>query len=108
MKRVPPSIVFRKPPRATLSRLGEAAAFFLEEDGDLVFRSSLGDGHSASEHLVWLHGMLQYHAKILRTLRDEGVDIIVTVRAEGRDVTLEPNALLLAHKLGTPIEIRFP
>jgi hypothetical protein len=107
MKRIPPAVVFRNPPRAVLSRLGEAAAFFREEDGDFVFRSALGDGHSVSEHLVWLHGMLQHHGKILRTLREEGAGLCVCVKADEQKLTLDPNALLLAHKLGIPMEISF-
>jgi hypothetical protein len=107
MKRVPPAVVFRKPPKAALSRLGDIAAFFREEDGDFVFRSGLGDGHSVSAHLVWLNGMLQHHGKVLRTLREEGLDLIVRVKADGRELVLEPNALLLAHKLGIPTEVSF-
>jgi hypothetical protein len=107
MKRVPPAVVFRDSPKSVLSRLGEAAAFFREEDSDLVFRSALGDGHSVSEHLVWLHGILQHHGKVLRALREEGADLFVRVKADGRELTLEPDALLLAHKLGIPTEISF-
>jgi hypothetical protein len=105
VKRISPAILFRKPPKGSLSRLGEIADFFREEEGDFVFRSALGDGHSVSEHLVWLHGMLQQRAKLLRTLREEGLDLIVSVKADGRELTLESDALLLAHKLGIPTEI---
>jgi len=105
MKRIPPAVVFRNTPPARLARLGEAARFFREEEGELVFRSALGDGHSLSEHLVWLHGLLQHHGKVLRTLREEGIDLSVRVTADSQHLTLEPNALLLAHKLGIPIEI---
>ena len=105
MKRIPPAVLFRKPSKAVLSGLGEIAGFFREEEGDFVFRSALGDGHSVSEHLVWLHGILQHHGKLLRTLREEGLDLIVSIKADARYLTLEPNALLLAHKLGIPTEI---
>jgi hypothetical protein len=49
--------------------------------------------------------MLQHHGRVLRTLREEGVDLFVSVKADGRELTLEPNALLLAHKLGIPTKI---
>lgn len=105
MKRIPSAIRIRKAAPFVLSRLGRIASFFKKEDDDLVFYSALGDGNSVSDHLVWIHGMIKHDAKILRKLREEGVDLFVDIRGDSRELTLEPNAIELPHKLGIPTEI---
>ncbi len=107
MKRTPPAVRIRNADSSFVSRLGEAAGFFRKEENDAVFYSALGDGNSVSAHLVWLHGMLQHHARSLKRVREEGADILVEIYSEARDLAIEPNAILLPHKLGIPIEIRF-
>jgi hypothetical protein len=106
MKRIPPAIRIRNIKPEFASRLGEIAAFFKEEKEDLVFYSALGDGHSISDHLVWLHGMLQHNSKILRKIREEGADIFVDIHSDTRNIVILPNAIQLPHKLCIPTEIR--
>ena len=90
---------------AIVAGLKQAAGCFRKEGRDFVFRSALGDGHSISEHMVWLHGMLQHDYKDFRRSLPNGAEIVVRIYSESRDVSISTQALLLAHKLQLPIEI---
>jgi hypothetical protein len=92
---------------AEISQLGQPAGFFKPEGSDFVFRSALGEGHGISEHMVWLHGMLQFDHKRFRQALADGRHMVVRVYLESREVALSPQAILLAHKLQLPIEIVF-
>jgi len=105
MKRIPSAIRIRNAAPSVISRLGHIAPFFKKEEDDLVFYSALGDGYSVSEQLVWIHGVIQHDSKILRKLRAEGIDLFVDIRADSRELILQPNAIELPHKLGIPTEI---
>ncbi len=107
MKRFPPAVRIRKKQPHQLLSLGGAASFFKPDDSDVVFYSAQGEGYSVSDHLVWLHGMLQHHSKPLKRMRDNGADIIVEIHSDSRDLVIDSNALLLPHKLGIPMEIKF-
>jgi hypothetical protein len=90
-----------------LTRFGQQAGFFPQDGRDFVFRSALGAGHTVSEHMVWLHGILQFERKKIRQAQEAGVEIVILVHLESREVTLSPQAILLAHSLQLPIEICF-
>jgi hypothetical protein len=62
---------------------------------------------SVSEHLKWLHSMLQFQRKHLRKLQEDGVVMICRIRVRARTVTIEPEALLLMHQCHLQTEISF-
>jgi hypothetical protein len=79
----------------------------LEEKEDLVFRSSLGPGHTITEHLKWMLGMVQHDSAEFKRARQEGCDIVLQITSESADFSIEPEALLLPHKLYLPVDITF-
>ena len=81
--------------------------WFVPDGDDLVFRSSLGPELSVSEHLKWFHSMLESHRKFIRKLEADGVHTTVHISVRGRTLSLEPEALLLAHQLHLKTEIEF-
>lgn len=87
------------------SQFGQAGAFFREEKEDLVFRSSLGAGHSIADHLKWMLGMVQHDAAHFKQAQQSGCDIVLQIQSEAADFSLPPEALLLPHKLHLPMEI---
>src|SRR6478609_7201183 len=90
-----------------LLQLGQDAGLFKPDGKDFVFRSARGAGHTISEHMVWLHGMLKFDRKKIRQAEDAGAEIVVRICLESNEVTLSPQAVLLAHSLQVPIEIFF-
>lgn len=74
---------------------------------DFVFNSRLAPDVSVSEHLKWLHSILQFERKWLRKLQEDGVDMVCRIRVRGRTVTIEPEALLLMHQCHLRTEISF-
>ena len=105
IRAAPVEVRIRKAPPAILSELGQPAGLFRLEGQDYVFRTGLGEGHSISEHLVWLQGMLQGDYKGFRRALANGADIVLCLYSESREIALSPQAILLAHKLQAPIEI---
>lgn len=81
--------------------------WFVPDGDDLVFRSPLAPELSVSDHLKWFHSMLEFHRKFIRKLEADGVHMIVHISVRGRTLSLEPEALLLAHKLHLKTEIEF-
>ena len=59
------------------------------------------------EHLNWFHSSLQFHRKFIRNLEADGVLTTVHISVRGRALSLEPEALLLAHQLHLRTEIEF-
>ena len=51
--------------------------------------------------------MLQFERKKIRQAQDAGVEIVIRVYLESREVILSPQAILLAHSLQLPTEICF-
>ena len=82
-------------------------SWFVPDKDDLVFRSPLAVELCVSEHLKWLHSMLEHHRKFIRQLEASGLSVVCRVQVRERTVTLEPEALLLAHQLHLPTEIVF-
>ena len=80
---------------------------FVADGADFVFQSRVGQDVSVSEHLKWLHGMLQFQRKQLRTLQEDGVDMVCRIRVRARTVSIEPEALLLMHQCHLRTEISF-
>jgi hypothetical protein len=80
---------------------------FVPDGEDFVFQSRLQPDVSVSEHLKWLHGMLQFERKKLRKLQEDGVDMVCCIRLRERSLTIEPEALLLMHQLHLRTEISF-
>lgn len=78
---------------------------FVHDGEDLVFRSRLEPDVSVSDHLKWMHGVLQWERKRWRKLQEEGVKMVCQIRAKERTVTIEPEALLLMHQLHLQMEI---
>jgi hypothetical protein len=103
----PVTIRFRGGKKLGCSRLGDSGALFSEEKDDLVFRSSLGQGHTLTKHLKWMLGMVQHDSAEFKRARQEGLDIVLQIKSESADFCLEPEALLLPHKLHLPVEVSF-
>ena len=74
---------------------------------DFVFQSRLDLGAELSDHLKWLHGILQFERKWLRQLQEAGVEIVCRIRVRARELVIEPEALLLMHQLHLRTEIEF-
>lgn len=81
-------------------------SFFRAEGEDLVFRSALVGECSVSEHLKWLHAMLQHESKRFRQLAASGASVVVCVRIHESKLRLPPEALLLMHRFQIPIELQ--
>jgi hypothetical protein len=59
------------------------------------------------DHLKWFHSLLQFHGKFIRNLEADGVQTTVHISVRSRPVSLEPEALLLAHQPHLKTEIEF-
>lgn len=86
---------------------GALHTWFVAEGQDFVFTSKLPEESSVSEHLKWLHGMLEFERKRLRQLQENGVATVCRVRVRGRSLEIEPEALLLMHQCHLRTEISF-
>jgi hypothetical protein len=93
-------------PRAS-SFTAEGQTWFVADGADLVFQSRLEQDVPVSDHLKWLHGMLEFQRKQMRTLQEDGVDMVCRIRVRGRTVSIEPEALLLMHQCHLRTEISF-
>ncbi len=80
---------------------------FVSDGDDLVFRSPLAPELPVGEHPNWFHSWLQFHRKFIRNLEADGVLTTVHIFVRGRSLSLEPEALLLAHQLHLKTEIEF-
>jgi hypothetical protein len=104
----PVYILFRRPPKTTAEKiLKKFPTYFRAEGEDLVFHSWLADQDSATEHLKWLLGVVQFERKFFRKLEAGGAAAVVAIRSHTRPLCIEPEALLLAHKLHLVTEIHF-
>ena len=81
--------------------------WFKPEGGELVFRSALAPELSVSEHLKWFHMMLGHHRKFVRQLEEAGIQTVIRIGVRGRSLTIEPEAVFLAHQLHLKTEIEF-
>jgi hypothetical protein len=82
-------------------------AWFVPDGPDLVFRSALPSTHTVGEHLKWFHGLLEHHRKFIRQVEASGIRCVCRVQVRAASVTVEPEALLLAHQLHLATEITF-
>ena len=87
----------------TLRREG----WFVADRQDFVFQSRLDLGAKPSEHLKWLHMILEHERKWLRQLQEAGVEMVCRIRVRARELAIEPEALLLMHQLHLRTEIEF-
>ena len=78
---------------------------FVPDGTDLVFRSPLDPGCKVSQHLTWFHRMLLQERKFIRQLEAAGVHMIVRISSPAQSLSIEPDALLLAHQLHLRTEI---
>lgn len=81
--------------------------WFVPDGSDLVFRSPLAPESSISEHLKWFHGMLKFRRKFIRNLEADGIQTVVCISVRDQSLTIEPEALLLAHQLHLKTQIEF-
>lgn len=86
---------------------GPLHMWFVPDGQDFVFTSKLPEDSSVSEHLKWLHGMLQFQRKRLRQLQENGVATVCRIRIRARSLEIEPEALLLMHQCHLRTEISF-
>ena len=93
-------------PRAC-SITAERASWFVSDGADLVIQSRLEQDTPVSDHLKWLYGVLQFQRKQLRTLQEDGVDMVCRIRVRCRIFSIEPEALLLMHQCHLRTEISF-
>jgi hypothetical protein len=84
-----------------------AKTLFVSDGDDFVCRSRLDPALDVSEHLRWLHMVLQHERKRLRQLLADGVDVFCRIRVRGRTLTIKPDALLLMHQCQLRVEIAF-
>jgi hypothetical protein len=96
-----------KPGARASSFTGAEQTWFAPDGEDFVFPSRLKPTASVSEHLKWLHGMLEFERKRLRQLQENGVDMVCSVRVRARTLSIEPEALLLMHQCHLRTEISF-
>jgi hypothetical protein len=96
-----------KPGMQASSFTGSGQTWFTPDGEDFVFASRLEPTASVSEHLKWLHGMLQFERKRLRQLQEDGVDMFCSIRVRARTLSIEPEALLLMHQCHLRTEISF-
>ena len=78
---------------------------FVPDGTDLVFRSALDPRCTVSRHLTWFHGMLGHERRFIRQLEAAGVHMIVRISSPAQSLSIEPDALLLAHQLHLRTEI---
>jgi hypothetical protein len=81
--------------------------WFVADGDDLVFRSPLAPELPVNDHLKWFHGMLEFHRKFIRKLEADGIRTSIHISVRSRTLSLEPEALLLAHQLHLRTEIEF-
>jgi hypothetical protein len=93
-------------PRAC-SITAERASWFVSDGADLVIQSRLEQDTPVSDHLKWLQGILQFQRRQLRTLQEDGVDMVCRIRVRCRNFAIEPEALLLMHQCHLRTEISF-
>ena len=79
----------------------------MSDGDDLFFCSPLESELPVGDHLKWFHKLLQFHKKFIRNLEADGVQTTVHMSVRGRTLSLEPEALLLAHQLHLKSEIEF-
>jgi hypothetical protein len=79
--------------------------WFVSDKADLVFRSALRETGDVNAHLKWFHGMLLHERKFIRRLQSQGLRIVARVYCDQLPVVIEPESLLLGHKLHLPIEV---
>lgn len=78
--------------------IGKSKAEFTPRGDDYVLASGLEPTASVTDHLRWLHSLLDGDRKLLRKLQAEGVLIACRIRVRDRSFFLEPEALLLMHR----------
>ena len=81
--------------------------WFVPDGDDLIFRALLDPELSVSEQLKWFHSKLEFHRKFIRKLEADGVETTIHISVRGRSLSIEPEALLLAHQLHLKTEIEF-
>ena len=86
---------------------GSLHTWFAPQGEDFVFTSKLAEDSSVSEHLKWLHGILEFERKRLRQLQEKGVATVCRIRVRSRSLDIEPEALLLMHQCHLRTEISF-
>lgn len=107
-RHAPVEIRVRKPNADGIARIQKRfPAFFVRDEEDFVFRSALEPSEPVSDHLKWLHCMLQFEGRVFRQLEAAGMGGTVIIRAPAHQLQIEPEALLLAHKLHLKMEVRF-
>jgi hypothetical protein len=79
--------------------------WFVAEQGDMVFTSALTDTGDINAHLKWLFMVLEFERKKMKQLQDQGVRVVVRVSCTNLPIRIEPDSLLLMHKLHLPVEI---
>src|SRR5690348_8026979 len=99
-------VLFRAPGKDAAERIMKKfPTFFHAEGSDLVFRSALDDTYSVGDHLKWLFGMLKFDGKFFRQMEASGVPAVLVIRTHTRPLCVEPEAMLLPHKLHLTTEI---
>lgn len=71
----------------------------------MVLRSALQDTGDVNAHLKWLFMCLEHDRKQVKRLQENGARVIVRVVCAGLPLSIEPESLLLMHKLHLPVEI---
>ena len=99
-------ILFRKPSKIAAEKIAKRFGTFVQREGeDMVIHTAISPDDSAEKHINWLWGTVQYERKAFRQLEAAGEPAVLIIRSHTRPFVLQPEALLLAHKLHLPIEI---
>jgi hypothetical protein len=99
-------ILFRKPSKIAAEKIAKRFGTFVQTEGeDMVIRSWLEPQCSVTEHLNWLFSTAQRERKALLQLEAAGEPAVLIIRSHTRPLMIQPEALLLPHKLHLVTEI---
>ncbi|MEE1672608.1 hypothetical protein SNR37_002011 [Agarivorans aestuarii] len=73
------------------------------EKGDVVISSRLDKNCSVNEHLVWLWGKLNNERRFLKSLQQDGANIICNCKASKGKHRILPNGAEMLHLLNVEL-----
>jgi hypothetical protein len=99
-------ILFRKPSKLAAEKIAKRFGTFAQQEGDdMVIHTAISPDDPAEKHINWLFGIVARERKAFRQLEAAGEPAVLVIRSHTRPLVLQPEALLLAHKLHLPTEI---
>ena len=71
----------------------------IAEKGNIIIRSRLEKSHTLNEHLVWLWGLLKHKRRYIKTIQEEGAEIICYCKVSKGRHNILPNGAEMIHLL---------